>query len=128
MTQPQVPETGSADFRHLTRPLFESKGWMKLIGVTMIVYGALSALTIVGIIFAWLPIWVGATLLQSASAAERAHLHNDHGSLLQSMQKLRTFFTINGVLVLVGLVLVAGSVLFVLLGIGMGRLGELGDL
>lgn len=128
MTERPPSEAGAADCRHLTRPLFESKGWMKLIGVTMIVYGALSALTIVGIIFAWLPIWVGATLLQSASAAERAHLRNDHGSLLQSMQKLRTFFTINGVLVLVGLVLVVGSVLLVLLGVGMGRLGEFRDL
>ena len=54
--------------KEISLPIYQSKGWMKLIGVLSIVWGVLSALTIVGLLIAWLPIWMGVVLYQSASA------------------------------------------------------------
>lgn len=40
----------------------QSKRWLKFLGVLSIIGGVLSALTIVGIFVASLPIWIGAKL------------------------------------------------------------------
>lgn len=99
----------------LSLPLYQSRLWMKLIGVMMILYGILVALSIVGIIIAWLPIWMGILLFQAASAAEEAQLNENQADLLNAMNRLKTYFTIMGVLTLIGL-------LFSLIGFfgGMG--------
>ena len=92
------------DIKTLSGTLYAGKGWMKLVGVMMIIYGALAVLTIVGILFAWLPIWMGVLLFQSAGAIERAYLAEDEVALQLSLAKLKTYFTITGVLTLIGLV------------------------
>ena len=99
----------------LSLPLYQSRGWMKLLGVLMILYGALVALSIVGIIVAWLPIWMGILLFQSAAAAEEAQINNSADELLSALRRLKTYFTIMGILTLIGL-------LFSLIGFfgGMG--------
>lgn len=88
----------------LSLPLYQSKGWMKLIGVMMILYGLLVALSIIGIIVAWLPIWMGILLFQAASAAEDAQAKESPEDLLNALNRLRTYFTIMGVLTLIGLI------------------------
>jgi len=102
--------------RALSQPLYQSRGWMKLIGVMMILYGTLFALTIVGIIFAWLPIWLGILLFQAASSAEDAHIASNAEELLATQRILKTYFTIMGVITLI-------SLLFGLLGLFMGMGG-----
>ncbi|MCK4606166.1 MAG: hypothetical protein KAU35_02600 [candidate division Zixibacteria bacterium] len=78
---------------------------MKLLGVVMIVQGILSALTIVGIVICWLPIWLGVLLFKAAGAAEAAQLTGDRMQLEESLRKIKTYFVINGVLMLIMLVL-----------------------
>ena len=90
--------------RDIAAPLYGAKFWLKLVGVMMIIYGVLAALSIVGIIVAWLPIWMGVLLFQTAKAVETAHAAEDESALIQSMSKLKTYFTITGILTLVGLV------------------------
>lgn len=85
----------------LSEPLFRAKGWMKLIGVMMIISGVLTALSIIGIIIAWLPIWIGVLLFQSAGLVERAHISGDDNAFIMSLSKLKTYFTIMGVLLLI---------------------------
>jgi Family of unknown function (DUF5362) len=92
-------------FPDLIQPLASGKGWMKFVGIMFIVQGALTALTIVGILIAWLPIWTGVLLVQSAGALENAQLTGDAFALKESFAKLRTYFVIQGVLYLVGIVL-----------------------
>ena len=104
----------------LSSPIFMAKGWMKLVGVLMIIYGAIMALTIVGIIIAWLPIWMGILLFQSASTVEQAYQTGDQMALHTSLSKLKTYFTIMGVMSLLGLVMFALSFLF---GIGAAIMG-----
>jgi hypothetical protein len=100
-------ETGyrSDQIEKLALPIFESKGWIRLLGVLAIVYGVLIALSIVGIIIAWLPIWMGVLLYQASSSVERAFRHGDEDAMVFCLYRLKTFFTIQGVLALIGLVI-----------------------
>ena len=97
--------------KELSLPLFQVKGWMKLLGIVMIVYGIIMALTIVGIIVAWLPIWLGILLFQAATAAESAQITGDKNQFMASLMKLKTYFIINGVLMLVVLIFMGLSML-----------------
>ena len=91
--------------REISLPLASAAGWMKFIGIMFIIQGALTAITLIGIIIAWLPIWIGVLLLQSAGAAQRSQLQDDANALIEALSRLKTYFVIQGVLYLVGLVL-----------------------
>ena len=97
--------TGNPSIQDLSQPLASGKGWMKFVGIVFIIQGALTALTLVGIIIAWLPIWIGVLVMQSAGAIERAQLSGDAAALKEALAKLRTYFVIQGVLILVGIAL-----------------------
>ena len=63
-------------------------GWLKFVGVVYIISGVLSALTIIGIIVAWLPIWMGVLIYQAGDRAVFAHMQNNPGELDSMMSKL----------------------------------------
>ena len=113
----------ATDIRSIIEPLARGKFWMQLIGVMMIIYGALTALSIVGIIIAWIPIWAGVVLMQAAGAVHRAYTTNEPQEAGYAMGKLRVYFTIFGVLTLLGLILMIVSMIF---GIGAGMMGMAG--
>ena len=77
-----------------------------------IVSGALAAISIVGIVFAWLPIWLGVLLWQSGNAVESAHETGDAASFLKSQDKLKTYFLITGIVSLIGIILAVIGILF----------------
>jgi hypothetical protein len=80
--------------------------------------GIMIALSIVGIVFAWLPIWIGVLLFQAASTIEEAQTLGRKDSLLKSLGKLKLFFTIMGVFYLINL-LAFGLMILGVLGLGM---------
>lgn len=90
--------------QRIIQPIYASKGWMKFLGIMSIAYGVLAALTIIGLIFAWAPIWMGVLLMQSAKKAEVAYQIGDEADAVESLSKLKTIFTIYGVLSIIGLV------------------------
>jgi hypothetical protein len=113
--------------REIGQPLASAAGWMKFIGIMFIIQGVLTALTLVGILIAWLPIWIGVLLLQSAGAAQRSHLQDDANALIESLSRLKTYFVIQGVLYLVGIALVVLYFMFfgaVLVAMLHGNLGH----
>ncbi|KAB7624113.1 DUF5362 family protein [Alkalilimnicola sp. S0819] len=116
----QLSETDNL-IRDISRPLAEGSFWLKLVGVMLIIYGVLTALSIIGLLIAWLPIWMGVILFQAAGAAQQAQSSGDQAVLLRAMSKLKVYFTIMGVLTLIGLVL--GLVGFFMGGIGMMAAG-----
>jgi hypothetical protein len=118
-------EDSAVSIREISLPLFESKGWIKFIGVLSIIQGVVVALTLVGLIIAWLPIWIGVLLMQSASAIERARIRGDKASLLSSLDKLRAYFTIQGILTLLTLIAVAIAFAMGVLGAIFGLLHNL---
>ncbi|HEX6928792.1 MAG TPA: DUF5362 family protein, partial [Gammaproteobacteria bacterium] len=79
-----------------------------------------------GIIFAWLPAWIGVVLFQSASAIDLAYTQGDQEAAVRAMDKLKVYFVINGVLLLIGILL--GVVGFMLGGwaafMGMQGMGS----
>ena len=101
----------------LSEPLYAARGWMKLAGVLSVVYGVLTALTLIGLLVAWIPIWMGVLLFQAAKAVEQAYRAADEQAFLDTQAKLKTYFIITGVL---ALVLLAVTILqFLGMGVGM---------
>lgn len=104
--------------------LIRSKGWIKFLGIVLIVYGALLALTVWGLLVAWLPIWMGVLLYQASSHAESVLSDRRGINLFQFLEKIRLCFKISALVLIVGLGLgiigfvIAGSALFALLGSG----------
>ena len=97
----------------IKRTAVSMSGWLKFLGIINIIWGAFSAISIIGIIFAWLPIWLGVVLLQAASSATHANLSNDPNDLAEMMAKLRMYFIIQAVLVIVGIsTVIIGVIIF----------------
>ncbi|RLE58392.1 MAG: hypothetical protein DRJ35_07980 [Thermoprotei archaeon] len=105
-------------FRSIVEEAQKSKGWLKFIGIMMIIGGALEALSIVGIVVAWLPIWAGVILIQAANAAESFALNSDTSKLTELASKLRLYFTIQGIFIIVNIAFVILSIiLYLILGV-----------
>jgi hypothetical protein len=90
--------------KEISYPIFSSKGWIKLLGILMLIYGVVAALSIIGIIVAWLPIWLGILLIQVSSKTELAQLTGSKEALIKAQNSLSTFFTVYGVLALIGII------------------------
>lgn len=114
--------TATADVRTIIEPIFRAKFWMQLIGVMLIISGVLTALSIIGIVIAWVPIWAGWVLMQAAGASDRAYNQNDHHEASYAMTRLRTYFTIFGVLMLI---YICVTILFLVFGVGMGMMQQM---
>ncbi len=102
--------------RELGLPLLESKGWIKFLGVVSIIQGIVAVFTVIGILIAWLPIWVGVLLYQSAAILERAYQSGDKATYYRAMAKLRTYFMIQGILTLIGIIVGAIALALGLMG------------
>lgn len=96
------------------------KGWLKLLGIVQIIAGALQALTIFGIFWAWLPIWMGVILNGAANRAGEYAEKGDEQALADFTSKLKLYFVINGVMMIVSLAVVALAVMIVMLLVGVG--------
>ena len=90
--------------QHLVTIAGQSKGWLKFLGVLMIIYGIIVAFSLVGILIAWLPIWMGVLLFQAGNRADEALFTKDPNQLVTMMSKLKTFFIIQGVLAIIALI------------------------
>lgn len=88
----------------------ETKPWIKFLGIIQIISGALLCLTCYGIVVAWIPIWTGLVLAQSADSFGAT----TSGGFVRGMAKLRTYFVVTGVMTLISLILVAISFMIVL--------------
>ena len=111
--------------REVSLPLFSGKGWIKFLGILMIIYGAFMALTLVGIIIAWLPIWLGVLLNQTANKIEQAQISGDIAAMVRSQNSLSTFFTIYGILALIGII---GAIIAIVVVVSTGVLYNLPEL
>ena len=87
--------------QRVIRPINDARGWMKLLAVMMFISGGFAALTIIGLVFAWLPIWMGYLLWKSAASAENAAMLGSEENAIESLSRLKTYFTVQGVLILI---------------------------
>ena len=87
--------------RELSYPLYKGKSWLKFYGIITIITGVLAALSIVGILYAWLPVWLGVLVNGAANKVEMAYHTGNKQALIEAQQKLNTFFVINSVIMLI---------------------------
>jgi hypothetical protein len=84
-------------------PIYQARGWLKFLGVLSIIGGVTTAISIVGIIIAWLPIWMGVLMFQAGSSIDSAGQFGDKFAFLRSLGSLKTYFVLQGVLTLIGI-------------------------
>jgi hypothetical protein len=123
-TENSFTENTEEMVRFLSEPLYSGKGWIKFFGIMNILYGIFAAITLVGIVFAWIPIWLGILVNGAANQVEKAYIVGDKYALLEAQKKLRTYFVIQAVLVLAGLIIV---VAFLVIAMTTGIYSEMWD-
>ncbi len=103
----------------------DMNGWIKFLGIAYIISGGISALTVFGIIIAWLPIWIGIILLKASNSTSEVGAGKTE-SLGDMMGSMKTFFILSGVLMIISTVF--SIIWFLFIGFAMlgGFLGEAG--
>jgi hypothetical protein len=79
-------------------------GWLKFLGVVNIIMGVFVALSIIGILVAWLPIWLGVLLFQAGNQITEARISRNYFHLVEMMRKFKMYFMIQGILLLISLI------------------------
>ncbi|MCE1201120.1 MAG: DUF5362 domain-containing protein [Bacteroidia bacterium] len=87
--------------REVSFSLSRYASWMKFLGIAAIIYGVMTAMSIIGIIVAWLPIWMGYLLVKAASKAKTATSYGDRYALEEAMQNIGNYFIINGIVLII---------------------------
>ncbi len=114
-------EDSASLVQQLSMPLKSGSGWMKFLATLTIIGGVLQVLSIIGILWAWLPIWLGVVLFQAASGMDQAAISGDQTAFLNAQGKLRLYFMIQAIVIIIAFALV---ILFFLFG-GMALLAGL---
>ena len=99
--------------QELSVPIYQARGWLKFLGILSIINGVGIALSVAGIIVAWLPIWMGILMFQAGSSIDSAGQFGDKFAFLRSMNSLKTYFVLQGIMTLLG-ILIAVSMLCIL--------------
>jgi len=86
-------------------PLCRAAGWLKFLGILNIIAGVIYCLTIVGLIFGWLPIWIGLSLNKASSSLQMGYARRNPSDIRVGMDSLALVIKIFGVLALIGIVI-----------------------
>ena len=93
-----VQDTGINEqlFSRLVQPLQQSRFWIQLFAGCLVFYGALITVTGLGVLIAWLPIWIGVLLFMASNSIKRAYTEQDANALVNAVLRFKTMFTILG--------------------------------
>lgn len=89
----------------VVQPLLAIAGWIRFLAVLAITAGVLQCLTCVGLLFGWIPIWVGVLLLRSVDRLERGRRSGDAGELRSGIESLARAIQVKAALALISIVL-----------------------
>ncbi|MGE9292657.1 MAG: DUF5362 family protein, partial [Puniceicoccales bacterium] len=78
----------------LSEPLAQAGFWLKLMAVLSFIYGIVYAISVVGLFFAWLPIWMGVIMWQAANSARDAVALGDEALALRAQKKIKLLIVI----------------------------------
>ena len=121
MTMDNTSTGGNLTVMNVMKPLSDAAGWMKLLGVLSIVSGIFLALTIIGLLFAWLPIWVGVLLLRAANDSQNAVRSGGEVEAVSATGNLSTIFKIYGIITAIYLgIAVLGILIAVIAAVSNG--------
>lgn len=117
MPAPTFPETmstvvGGSNIQEsaviaLSEPLSKCGFWLKLMAVLQFLYAGIYIIGSfgIGIIFAWLPVWMGVLMWQAANRARDAALSGDLMTAITAQNKIKLLIIIMGVITLLSIVL-----------------------
>jgi|GEM_PF-2478921 len=124
-----IAQPEPAAVRRLAAPLFQRKGWIKFLGVTLIIGGVFSFP--IGLIL----IFAGLALMKLAGSVERAQASGDPAALEQAHREAAKYFYLHGIFMLVSMLLMALVLAVLAFGFGAalmsgfkgGESGAFGD-
>jgi hypothetical protein len=95
------------------QPLHSVNGWLRFLGWFNIIFGIMYAITIVGLLFAWLPIWIGICLKNAGESLQNGYPNNP-SEMFRASSNLATVVKIVGVLCIINLAILALYLAFLL--------------
>ena len=95
----------------LFEPISSRSKWMRFLGILLIVYGVFIALSIIGLVVAWIPIWLGLLLVRAADASKNLIITEDADYAVELSENIGKFIKITGIVALVWLVLAVITIL-----------------
>jgi hypothetical protein len=102
---PPVAAARAPDPIEVVRPLLAVGGWMRFLGWLAIAAGGLQCLSCVGLLFGWIPIWIGVLLLRSVDKLERGARAQDVREMRAGVAALARAMQVKAALALVAIVL-----------------------
>lgn len=93
------------DALEVLQPLFAVQGGLRFLAGLAIAAGVLNCLMIVGLLYGWIPIWIGILLWRTANRLERGRRSGAAVELREGLQSLATAIRIMVALALVSIVL-----------------------
>jgi hypothetical protein len=95
-SQMQAEDSKPLQINRLVTPLYQSLIWIRLFAACLIFYGALTTVTGVGVLVAWIPMWIGVLLLLASKSIATAYRENDEQAFMLLISRLKTIFTTLG--------------------------------
>jgi len=99
MNQTQAAVPDAAVMEQIRSDIRGTKGWLKFLGVLTLIFGILTALGLVGILY----IFLGIILMNAGKGGQDYVERGDMNGLIEYHKKLKSYFTIQGVLTIIGL-------------------------
>lgn len=87
--------------KQVSQPLYDSRKWIRLASIVLILQGIFQIISLWGIIVCWVPFWMAALLRSAANSITVAFETDDAGELQTSMEKLGKYFRVFGILLVV---------------------------
>ena len=133
--------------REVARPVYDARNWLKLIGISVIVVGAIQLLSLLAssfflydsrnllgyggyaglgctfifsLAFVALGIYLGILLFRAGNKAGEAMVSGSKSALITSLSNLKIYFIITGVFLLIGIIITVVSICITLIVIPMG--------
>ncbi len=102
------------NLEHVVMPLVRSRGWITFLAVAAFINAGLQILGTfgLGIVIAWLPIWVGVLLVQASSAIGRYELNLTEEDMMEGLEKIAMAFKVTSVWIIITVALIILVVLF----------------
>jgi len=100
-------EALESQIRRVSVPLAAAARWMKFVAVLTIAAGVASVVaSLWSLVFAWLPIWSSVLLYMAATRVTTAAATGKEDELVTALDRLRLYFLISGVVLLIALILI----------------------
>ena len=109
------------DILELATPLYRVRRWLMFVGIMLFMQAFFLAISVVGLIVAWLPVWLAVLCFQIARSVNDAYSNQDELALTRANSKIGTAIFLLGVVLLISLIL---GILAFLLGGFDGIPGE----